>query len=111
MYAYAIPWFTFENWDDKECVPNEFDMPEWRFAQIEQWLKMPAIADGRISIGFGFDQYFLPAEILQKIFARVRKAGVKLITSHIGQLEAIGEDFTAHFEILLTKNWKECIPR
>ena len=33
-------------------------------------------------MGFGFDFYFLPKEVIVGIFSKVRSLGIKTITSH-----------------------------
>ncbi|KAJ4291604.1 hypothetical protein N0V90_009499 [Kalmusia sp. IMI 367209] len=90
VFAYAFPWFRFQKWNQTECTPMDDIMPEWVFGQIETWLKEQVFTGSRVHIGFGFDFYFLPKEVLQRIFSRVRKAGVKLITSHVVDSVEIG---------------------
>ena len=44
--------------------------------------KAPFGAGGQVELGFAFDGLWLPKEVLQKLFAEVRAAGVALITTH-----------------------------
>jgi hypothetical protein len=75
------------NWDQSTCTINEEMMPDWVFPQIERLastynsLKSPQ----RVEIGFGFDWWFLSKEVSLGIFRRLRKSGIRLITSHVGR--------------------------
>lgn len=44
--------------------------------------KSQPYGDGRVSIAFGFDWYFLPKQMIVDLFNKVRALGIKLITSH-----------------------------
>lgn len=52
-------------------------------AFIEEWASQEAIGDGRFQIGYAFDFFSLPKDIVVGAFERVRRAGVKRITCHI----------------------------
>ena len=38
--------------------------------------------DGRVTLGFAFDLWFLPAPVVQGVFEQVKNSGVKTITTH-----------------------------
>jgi hypothetical protein len=50
--------------------------------QLDELAQAAPFGDGRVQLGLAFDGYFLPKETVVDLFKRVRKAGVKLITSH-----------------------------
>lgn len=37
---------------------------------------------GRVNLGFAFDGLWIPGPQIKELYARVRQAGVKVITSH-----------------------------
>jgi hypothetical protein len=47
--------------------------------------------NGRVQIGFGFDDWFLPKEAVVGIFSGLRQAGIKLFTSHYAKNPALGK--------------------
>ncbi|KAI8650278.1 hypothetical protein NCS57_01361000 [Fusarium keratoplasticum] len=86
IFAYAIP-VRIAKWDQSSCVINEDLMAEWAFSQIEQLASKYNNSEStdRIEIGYGFDWWFLPKEVCGTIFRRLRKSGVRLVTSHVGK--------------------------
>ena len=83
IYAHAQP-IRVESWGKKKCVPvmNESPVPDWNFEFVEEKCKQQPI-EGRVSMGFGFDLWFMPKEFVQGVFERARKAGIKVMTNHI----------------------------
>jgi cytosine/adenosine deaminase-related metal-dependent hydrolase len=72
-----------------EWTPSTFEVdktgafPVWMFDQLEEFAqKSPFGGDGRVQLGFFFDSYFLPQDMIASVFDRVRKMGVRMITSH-----------------------------
>lgn len=59
-------------------------MPNWVMEALERLSTSKSLtsSDSRVQLGFGFDFYFLPQQIVQGIFAKVKSLGVKIITSH-----------------------------
>ena len=61
-------------------------LPDWTTRQLEKyaaahpWTGGPD--QGRITIGLGFDAYYLPQEVFAGVITHAREHGVKLITSH-----------------------------
>lgn len=70
--------------------PFEFEdtlIPDWVLEQLTELCQRGPFSDGRVTMGFGFDFYFLPKEVLVGIFGKVRELGIKTITSHyVGNL-------------------------
>lgn len=86
VFAYAIP-VRMAKWDQSSCVLNEDLMTSWAFSQIEQLASKYNSPESshRLEIGYGFDWWFLPKEVSLDIFKRLRKSGVRLVTSHVGK--------------------------
>lgn len=78
-------------WTKDACVPDGDLIPEWSLALIEEWSSRESIANGRVQIGYPFDFFSLPKETIVRTFERVRKAGVKRITSHMVETINFGE--------------------
>jgi cytosine/adenosine deaminase-related metal-dependent hydrolase len=79
IFGYT-PTMRLKTWD-----PVSFDndiMADWILNTFEEIAKAGPYGDGRVTIGFGFDFWFLPKEFIGAIFNRVKKAGAHLITSH-----------------------------
>ncbi|KAJ6608516.1 hypothetical protein B0H10DRAFT_2067845 [Mycena sp. CBHHK59/15] len=57
-------------------------LPEWVSTQLADLAAKQPFGDGRVRLGFGFDGFFLPKEVVVGLFEQVRAIGVKLITSH-----------------------------
>ncbi|KAJ3490895.1 hypothetical protein NLG97_g5692 [Lecanicillium saksenae] len=59
-------------------------LPEWVMETFEDLAASKALTDSqaRVQLGFGWDFYFLPADVTKNVFAKARAAGAKLITSH-----------------------------
>jgi hypothetical protein len=66
---------------------KEFQMegelvPEWWWEQIRNLAGRQPFAGGRISLGLGWDAFYLPKEMVVKVFEDIRALGIKLITCH-----------------------------
>lgn len=59
-------------------------LPDWVMGSFEQLATSSPLKDPncRVQMGFGFDFYFLPKQVVQSVFSRVRALGAKVITSH-----------------------------
>ncbi|SPO01868.1 related to cytosine deaminase and related metal-dependent hydrolases [Cephalotrichum gorgonifer] len=78
VYCYTFPrrvssWAPFAAADDMSS-PWVLDT----FASLAE----SAPFDGRVHLGFGTDNVFLPAEVMKPMFARIRAAPARLITLH-----------------------------
>ncbi|KAK7725770.1 hypothetical protein SLS63_007925 [Diaporthe eres] len=95
IFAYShAPYFT--KWDSKTCELSRDIIPESSMAHIFELAKSQPFGNGRVQIGFGFDYWFLPKEAVLGIFAGLRNAGVKLITSHYAKNPALGSNPLIH---------------
>ncbi|CAI7630923.1 unnamed protein product [Penicillium viridicatum] len=98
IFAYAIP-VRMAEWNQSTCVIDEDLMADWAFAQIEQLASKYNTLEPshRIEIGYGFDWWFLPKEVSLNIFKRLRKSGVRLVTSHVGKTGFQGSSSKLNF--------------
>jgi cytosine/adenosine deaminase-related metal-dependent hydrolase len=60
--------------------PNPFE--DWVMQTFDELADSGPFGDGRVALGFAFDFWFLPADMVKGIFARVNAKGVKTITCH-----------------------------
>ncbi|OBT64844.1 hypothetical protein VE03_06425 [Pseudogymnoascus sp. 23342-1-I1] len=93
-YAYAHPPVPLTSWDTTTIVPSPSILPAWSLDQLESLALAQPHTNGRVTIGLGFDFYFLPREFVIGIFERFRKAGVKVITSHVAKNAVFGNAST-----------------
>ncbi|KAL5354533.1 hypothetical protein ACLOAV_000622 [Pseudogymnoascus australis] len=80
--------------DQQRHRPLLFHPPPQTLDHLESLALAQPHANGRVTIGLGFDFYFLPRETVIGIFERFRKAGVKVITSHVTKNAIFGEGST-----------------
>ncbi|KAI1068701.1 hypothetical protein LB507_006216 [Fusarium sp. FIESC RH6] len=84
IYCYT-PTGRVKTWKPFELDQNLF--PDWIFEQLTKLCEGGPFGDGRVTMGFGFDFYFLPKDVIIGIFSKVRGLGIKTITSHyVGSL-------------------------
>lgn len=59
-------------------------LPDWFFPSLERLsTALSSIRErSRVTLGLGFDFYFLPKDVVQGIFSRAKSLGVHLVTSH-----------------------------
>ena len=61
-------------------------MPEWSLDQLSELAtKYNGNTTSRVEIALGFDGWFLPKDLVLGAFERLRKSGVRLITSHVSR--------------------------
>jgi cytosine/adenosine deaminase-related metal-dependent hydrolase len=60
--------------------PNPFE--DWVMQTFNDLADHGPLGDGRVTLGFAFDLFFLPAEMVKGLFAQVKQKGVKTITCH-----------------------------
>ena len=80
VYCYC-PTARIKTWKPKFEV-DEALLPDWVFEQLATLSRDAPFGDGRVTIGFGFDMFFLPKEVVVGVFEKVRALGLKTITSH-----------------------------
>jgi cytosine/adenosine deaminase-related metal-dependent hydrolase len=57
-------------------------LEEWVMQTFEELADNGPFGSGRVTLGFAFDLFFLPAEVVKALFAQVKRKGVKTITCH-----------------------------
>lgn len=72
----------FKSWTT-ELVPDMSPVPDWSIKQLEELAAQQPFGDGRVYLGWGFDLFFLPKEMVVAMYGQVRKLGIKLITTHV----------------------------
>ncbi|KFY20542.1 hypothetical protein V493_07657, partial [Pseudogymnoascus sp. VKM F-4281 (FW-2241)] len=77
-------------WTTTTLAPSHDILPPKSLDHLESLSLAQPYANGRVTIGLGFDFYFLPREAVVGTFERFRKAGVKLITSHVAKNAVFG---------------------
>ncbi|KFY94427.1 hypothetical protein V500_03275 [Pseudogymnoascus sp. VKM F-4518 (FW-2643)] len=93
-YAYAHPPVPLTTWTSTTIAPSSDILPPWSLDQFESLAQSQPHGNGRVTIGLGFDFYFLPQDVVVGILERFRKAGVKLITSHVAKNAVFGNAST-----------------
>ncbi|PTU19954.1 hypothetical protein P175DRAFT_0502104 [Aspergillus ochraceoroseus IBT 24754] len=91
VFAYATA-LRLEKWDTECCVPSQESQLEESIQDAIELAAGHPLGEGRIQIGYGFDAYYLPKEVVISVFTRLRAAGVKLITSHVVKSALFGSN-------------------
>jgi cytosine/adenosine deaminase-related metal-dependent hydrolase len=60
--------------------PNPFE--DWVMQTFDELADNGPFGEGRVKLGFAFDLFFLPPEMIKGLFARVKGKGVRTITCH-----------------------------
>lgn len=60
--------------------PSPFE--DWVMQTFDSLADNQPFGTGRVTLGFAFDQFYLPPEMIKSIFAQVKQKGVKTITCH-----------------------------
>jgi cytosine/adenosine deaminase-related metal-dependent hydrolase len=60
---------------------HENPLEGWVMQTFSELAQQGPWADGRVTLGFAFDLYVLPPEMIKQLFAQVKNAGVRTITS------------------------------
>lgn len=61
---------------------HENPLEDWVLQTFDELADNGPFGNGRVTMGFAFDMWFLPPEMTKSIFARVKAKGVKTITCH-----------------------------
>ncbi|KAG9495551.1 hypothetical protein J7337_013800 [Fusarium musae] len=70
-------------WTESSFELDRSPQPDWLLPQMDSLAaKGPFGDDKRVQLGFFFDSYFLPENVISETLDHVKEAGVKLITSH-----------------------------
>ncbi|KAL4912822.1 hypothetical protein BDW62DRAFT_206133 [Aspergillus aurantiobrunneus] len=87
VFCYTPIW-RIKSWSSD--APIEFEnelLPEWWYATLEELARSAPFGDARVTLALGFDDFNLPKETVQDLWARCRALGISLFTTH----------FVAHF--------------
>ena len=57
-------------------------LEDWVMKTFDELADQGPFGAGRVTLGFAFDLFFLPPEMIKALFARVKDKGVKTITNH-----------------------------
>jgi cytosine/adenosine deaminase-related metal-dependent hydrolase len=79
IYGYA-PIMRVKQFNPLEIHPNPFE--DWWMQTFLELADHGTFGDGRVTLGFAFDLFFLPAEMVKDLFAKVKAKGVRTITCH-----------------------------
>ena len=83
IYCYGVSPLRTKEWTRDSFILDKTPLPDWLLTQMEVLAKhAPFGVDKRVQLGFFFDSYFLPQDVIIKTFNYVRSLGVRLITSH-----------------------------
>ncbi|KFZ14192.1 hypothetical protein V502_06186 [Pseudogymnoascus sp. VKM F-4520 (FW-2644)] len=93
-YAYSAVSIPLTSWTKDSIILSSDILPAWSLDQLEALATSQPFGNGRVTIGLGFDFFFLPREMVIGIFNRFRKAGVKVITCHVSKNAVCGTGST-----------------
>ncbi|KAF2032991.1 Metallo-dependent hydrolase [Setomelanomma holmii] len=79
VFCYT-PLMRVKQFNPLEYHPNPFE--DWVMQTFNELADQSPFADGRVTLGFAFDLFFLPGEMVKGLFAGVKAKGVKTITVH-----------------------------
>lgn len=79
VFCYC-PTARLESWKPFKFGNDPF--PKWMRDQLDELAANGPFGNGRVSIGFAFDNLFLPKDELVDIFEHVKALGIKVITTH-----------------------------
>jgi cytosine/adenosine deaminase-related metal-dependent hydrolase len=65
-----------------EFTMEEDPIPEWFLKQLHELATLQPFGNGRVQLGLAWDTWYLPREVIVKLFERARSWGIKLITCH-----------------------------
>ena len=80
VYGYT-PITRVASWNPLTFHENALE--PWVIETFEELARNAPYANGRVQIGLAFDLWFLPKEVLQDLFGRAKKHGVKTVTAHL----------------------------
>jgi hypothetical protein len=70
-------------------------LPDWVLSNLESLAAKAPFGNGRVSLGFAFDGFFLPKEVIVPLFQKIKSLGIKIWTTHYGR-NAIQGKFLTH---------------
>jgi hypothetical protein len=57
-------------------------LADWVMKTLDSLASRDPFGEGRIQLGFAFDGFFLPKELVVALFDEVKALGIKVITTH-----------------------------
>jgi cytosine/adenosine deaminase-related metal-dependent hydrolase len=72
-----------KSWNPEFALEADI-IPDWFVKQLHELTRDQPFGDGRVQIGLAWNTWYLPKEVIVKIFEQARSWGVKLITCHHG---------------------------
>ncbi|CAM1509887.1 Fc.00g002220.m01.CDS01 [Cosmosporella sp. VM-42] len=83
IFCYGVSPLRAVEWTQNSFELDTSPLPDWLLKQMTDLSsRAPFGDDSRVQLGFFFDSYFLPQEIIVRTFEHIRKLGVRMITSH-----------------------------
>ncbi|KAG8672982.1 hypothetical protein FPOAC2_06404 [Fusarium poae] len=83
IFCYGVMPLRATAWTETSFELDRSPQPGWLLPQIDALAAQAPFADDqRVQLGFFFDSYFLPENVISKTLNHVKQAGVKLIASH-----------------------------
>lgn len=83
IFCYGVSPLRATEWTESSFEIDRAPLPSWLFPQMKDFTSRgPFGQDERVQIGFFFDSYALPQDMIVKTLSYVRELGVKVITSH-----------------------------
>jgi hypothetical protein len=82
VFCYC-PTLTVESWSPFKITGNM--LPDWVMSTLESLAAKAPFGNGRVSLGFAFDGFFLPKEAIVPLFEKVKSLGIKTWTTHYGR--------------------------
>lgn len=79
VYCYT-PIMRVKQFNPLTFHPNPLE--DWVMQTFHELADKGSFGDRRVTLGFAFDLFFLPAEMVKGLFAQVKAKGVKTITCH-----------------------------
>ena len=83
IFCYGVTPLRATKWTQDTFEIDRSPLPSWLLPQMEDLAShAPFGDDARVQLGFFFDSYSLPKDVISNTLNFVKKLGVKLITSH-----------------------------
>lgn len=79
MFCYT-PIMRVKGFSPLSFHPNPLE--DWVMETFDKLADEGPFGSGRVTLGFAFDLFFLPPEMIKALFSRVKSKGVKTITTH-----------------------------
>ncbi|KAF5002753.1 hypothetical protein FGRMN_150 [Fusarium graminum] len=83
IFSYGVMPLRASEWTESSFELDRNTQPDWLLSQMVTFAtQAPFGSDGRVQLGFFFDAYFLPEDVISKTLNQVKDIGVKMVTSH-----------------------------